>query len=80
MDSLVKIRNGELFYNNYSIKELANKYSTPLKVTFLDVIRKRISELKDAFSKAIKELNYDGSFIYLNANKANYSYLGIKTC
>ena len=80
MDSLVKIRNGELFYNNYSIKELANKYSTPLRVTFLDVIRKRISELKDAFSKAIKELNYDGSFIYLNANKANYSYLGLKTC
>ncbi|MBR4237597.1 hypothetical protein IKQ02_04095 [bacterium] len=78
MDKLVEVKNGELFYNGYSLKELAKKYDTPLKVTFLDLIKARITTLKDSFDTAIKELNYNGSFIYLNANKANYGALEIK--
>ena len=78
MDKLVVIKDGNLLYNGYSLKDLALKYGTPLKVTFLDLIKERVLTLKDSFDNAIKELNYNGSFIYLNANKANYGALEIK--
>ncbi len=72
MDKLFEIKNGDVIYNNYNLKDLAIKYGTPLKITFLDVIKNRVSTLKSVFDQAIKELNYNGKFIYLNANKANY--------
>ena len=73
MEKLVEIKNGLLNYNGVCLKDLALKYGTPLKVTFLDVIRARVAGLKNSFDQAIKDLNYNGKFIYLNANKANYS-------
>ncbi|MBP5343391.1 hypothetical protein J6Y73_05645 [bacterium] len=78
MNNLVEVKDGELFYNGFSLKKLAIEYGTPLKITFLDIIKERITSLKEAFDKAIKELNYNGSFIYLNANKANYGLLELK--
>ena len=72
MKKLKEIKNNELYYNGYSLTSLARQYGTPLKITFLDVIKDKIVGLKDVFDKAIKELNYQGKFIYLNANKANY--------
>ena len=38
MDKLLKNINGELYYYGYNLKELAKKYKTPLKITFLDII------------------------------------------
>ncbi len=64
--------NGNIIYNGCCLKDIANKYGTPLKITFLDVIKKRILELKNAFNQAIIDQGYNGRFIYLNANKANY--------
>ena len=79
MEKLVENHLGKLLYNGYDLFSLAQKYSTPLKVTFLDVIRARVTELKKCFDKAIEENGYEGKFIYLNANKANYSSLEIET-
>ena len=72
MENLKKVVNKDLLYNNINLKDLAIEYSTPLKVTFLDVIKKRVIELKNSFDKAIYSTNYNGNFIFLNANKANY--------
>ena len=72
MKKLRTIKNNELYYNGYSLVSLAEKYHTPLKITFLDVIKEHILSLKETFNNSIKELNYQGKFIYLNANKANY--------
>ena len=72
MKKLREIKNGELYYNGYNLTALAKEYGTPLKITFLDIIREHIDSLKTAFDKAINELSYEGKFIYLNANKANY--------
>ncbi len=72
MKTLREIKNNELYYNGFNLKELAKKYGTPLKITFLDIIKEHITSLKADFDKAKKELNYKGNFIYLNANKANY--------
>ena len=72
MKKLREIKGNELYYNGFNLKDLAKKYGTPLKITFLDVIKEHILSLKEAFYKAIKKTGYSGKFIYLNANKANY--------
>ena len=69
---LLEERNNEQYYYGVSLTNLAKKYGTPLKITFLDVIKERVANLKASFDKAILEQNYKGKFIYLNANKANY--------
>ena len=79
MDKLLKNINGDLYYYGYNLKELAKKYKTPLKITFLDIIRDRVISLKEAFNKAILDTNYKSKFIYLNANKANYGKEEIET-
>ncbi len=79
MDKLLKNINGDLYYYGYNLKELAKKYKTPLKITFLDIIRDRVVSLKEAFNKAILDTNYKSKFIYLNANKANYGKEEIET-
>jgi len=78
MKKLKEIKNGNYYYNGYCLKDLAIKYGTPLKVTFLDVIDEHIKSLKNEFDNAINELNYQGKFIYLNANKANYGGAEVK--
>ena len=76
---LIETKNGVIYYNGMSLLDLAKEYKTPLKVTFLDVIKQRVELLKSSFDKAIKESGYSGKFIYLNANKANYGYKEIET-
>lgn len=75
----IKVENGKLFYYNFDLEKLAKEYGTPLKITFLDLIKDRILDLKHAFDEEIIKTNYEGKFIYLNANKANYGVLEIET-
>ena len=58
MKRLREIKNNELYYNGYNLKDLAKKYGTPLKVTFLDVIKEHITSLKRDFNQAIKNTGY----------------------
>ena len=79
MKKEINQQNNELFYNGYSLTSLAMKYGTPLRVSFLGVIKDHVTELKEAYAKAIKNNNYDGKFFYVNANKANYEFQEVKT-
>ena len=72
MTKLLEEKEGQLYYAGYNLYNLAKKYGTPLKITFLDVIKMRIRNLKESFDQAGKEIDYKGKFLYLNANKANY--------
>ncbi|MCR5462353.1 MAG: hypothetical protein K6E87_04725 [bacterium] len=72
MKKLIEEKDGNLYYNDYCLVDLAKKFGTPLSITFLDVIKDRILSLQEAFSRARKETNYAGEFFCLNANKANY--------
>ena len=74
----IKIIDGTMYYHGYNLEELASTFKTPLKITFLDIIKERVLNLKNTFDKVIKEENYSGKFIYLNANKANYGALELK--
>lgn len=79
MEKIECIRHGAIYYNGTSLLDLALEYKTPLKVTFLDVIKYRVETLKKSFDEAIKVLGYKGKFIYLNANKANYGLKEVAT-
>lgn len=79
MIKLLDEKNGHLIYHGHDLYDIAKKEGTPLKICFLDIIEERINTLKNAFSNAIKELNYPANFIYLNANKANYGLKEITT-
>ena len=79
MGKLEQTQNGAIYYNGTSLLDLALEYKTPLKITFLDVIKYRVDTLKNCFDKAIGELGYSGKFIYLNANKANYGLKEVET-
>lgn len=69
----------EIQYDGHSLVDLAKKYGTPLRVSFLNVIKNHVLDLKKAFDEVIKANNYDGKFIYVNANKANYEFKEVKT-
>ncbi len=68
-----EIKNGKTYYNNLDMQKLAENFGTSTKIVFLDIIEKQIKTLKKCFGDAIKKVGYNGKFIYLNANKANYS-------
>ena len=72
MNKLFTIKDGKLFYGGFDLLTIAQEYQTPLKVSFLDLIKERVETLKTSFDQAIKANNYGGHFYYLNANKANY--------
>lgn len=71
--------NGSVVYNGVCLKDVVKRYGTPLKITFLDIIKKRIIGLKNAFNYAIISEGYNGNFKYLNANKANYGAYEVET-
>lgn len=75
---LIETIDNELYYNGLNLKDLAIRFGTPLKITFLDVIKERVKTLKKSFDDAIIANSYHGKFIYLNANKANYGKLEIE--
>ena len=78
MKILKEEKNGKLFYNGYDLHSLAKEYGTPLRISFLDIIREHIISLKESFYKAKKENSYYGNIILVNANKANYGYEEVK--
>ena len=66
-------KNNQIEYYNHNLVELAEKYGSPLKVVFLDVIKNQIENLKKSMNSAIINNDYNGKFIYSTANKASYS-------
>lgn len=72
MKSIVTRKGDQLEYYGYNLVDLAEKYGSPLKVLFLDVIKDQIKNLQNAMNTAIKNNDYAGKFIYSTANKASY--------
>ncbi|MBQ7307848.1 MAG: hypothetical protein IJW82_04885 [Clostridia bacterium] len=79
MKSIITEKNSQLEYNGYNLVDMAQKYGSPLKILFLDVIKKQISTLKNALDNAILKNDYQGKFIYSTANKASYCAESVMT-
>lgn len=70
-------KDGDLVVNEgnyqYNIRELAEKYGTPLKIMFPYVIEQRVEDLMDLFNDVIREYKYKGQFYYHYPMKVNQS-------
>ncbi|TAJ15518.1 arginine decarboxylase [Marinilabiliaceae bacterium JC017] len=72
------IDNGNLFFNNISLKYLIDKYGTPFKISYLPRIGDQIKRVKNIFSKSIKQNNYKGSYNYCYCTKSSHFSFIIK--
>ncbi|MBI4281613.1 hypothetical protein HY625_02190 [Candidatus Uhrbacteria bacterium] len=55
----------------YNIRELAEKYGTPLKVMLPYIIEQRVEDLMDLFEDCLREYKYEGQFYYHYPMKVN---------
>lgn len=55
----------------YNVRELAEKYGTPLRIALPYVIEQRAEDLMDLFDDVIREYKYRGQFYYHYPMKAN---------
>lgn len=68
----LEIKNNTLYIENINTEQIIKKYNTPLAVAYVDIIERRISELKNLFDSTIKKYNFNGKYHYAYATKANY--------
>ncbi len=66
------LNEGDLYFNNVSIKHLIDKYGTPLKISYLPKIGDQIKRAKNWFNKSIKHYNYDGTYNYAYCTKSSH--------
>lgn len=68
----LEIKDNKLYIENIDSEDLIKKYKTPLAIAYVDIIERRIKELKVAFEQAIEKYNFGGKYHYAYATKANY--------
>lgn len=70
-------KDGDLLVNEgnyqYNIRELAEKYGTPLKIMLPYIIEQRVEDLMDFFYDCIRKYKYKGQFYYHYPMKVNQS-------
>jgi len=68
-------KDGDLLINEgnyqYNVREIAEKFGTPLKIMMPYVIEQRVEDLIDTFDDAIREYKYKGQFYYHYPMKVN---------
>lgn len=68
-------KNGDLVINEgnyqYNVREMAEKYGTPLKIMMPSIIEKRVVHLMDVFDQCLHEYKYRGQFYYHYPMKVN---------
>lgn len=67
-----ELKNGYLEYNGVNVKELIDKYGTPLKFTFLPKIGMQINKAKKMFENAMKKHKYEGKYNYCYCTKSSH--------
>lgn len=68
----LEIKNNKLFIENIDVELLIREYGSPLAIAFVDIIERRINELKEIFNAKIHANNFGGKYHYAYATKANY--------
>ena len=65
-------KDGNLFFNGLDLKELIDKYGTPMKLTYLPKIGMQIKRAKQMFANAIKKHKYEGGYNYCYCTKSSH--------
>ena len=67
---------GELLYRDIPVMDLAKKYGTPLRFSYLPKISENIQRAKHWFADAIAKHNYTGKYNYCYCTKSShYKYV-----
>ncbi len=61
-----------LLFNEIPLRELIQKYGTPLKLTYLPKISSQIKKAHDWFDQAYKKYGYKGKYCYTYVTKSNH--------
>lgn len=72
------LENGNLFFNNISLRYIISKYGTPVKITYLPKIGDQIKRARNLFSKAIRSNGYRGEYKYCYCTKSCHFSFVIK--
>lgn len=64
--------NAELQYNGINLREIAEKYGTPLKFTYLPAIANQIKKAQNWFAEGMQKVNYQGRYRYCYCTKSNH--------
>jgi len=67
-----KTLNNELFWHEIPLMDIIKQYNTPLKITYLPNITKKIAWAREMFNNAMKKNKYDGSYMYCYCTKSSH--------
>lgn len=67
-----EVKNNYLYFNGIPLKELIDKYETPMRITYLPKISDNIQRAKRYFNDAIRKLNYPGTYNYCYCTKSSH--------
>ncbi|MCP4457973.1 MAG: arginine decarboxylase [Cytophagales bacterium] len=67
-----KVRNNQLFFHNVDLKEVVEKYGTPLRLSYLPKIQDNIRFAQQIFEQAIEKLSYEGIYKYAYCTKSSH--------
>lgn len=66
------IKDASLFFNELDLLQLAKRYGTPLRLTYLPTIAKKIDLMKAYFQEAIYRTDYQGLYSYFYCTKSSH--------
>lgn len=67
-----KLKGDQLLFHGIDLMEIAEKYGTPLKFTYLPKISDNIQKVKNWFQEAMIKLNYKGKYEYCYCTKSSH--------
>jgi arginine decarboxylase len=67
-----QVKNNELLFHNIPVMDLAKKYGTPLRITYLPVISEKIKAARKIFAQVFKKFDYEGSYTYCYCTKSSH--------
>jgi arginine decarboxylase len=68
----LQVVNNQIIFNGINTVDLAQKYGTPLKITYLPKISEKINLAKSWFNSAISKNNYNGKYHYCYCTKSSH--------
>jgi len=66
------VNNNELYFHQFRLLDLVEKYGTPLKFTYLPKITESIDRAMEYFHNAFQKLNYQNKYTYCYCTKASH--------
>ena len=67
-----QVQDNQLRFHDIPLMNVVKQFGSPLKLTYLPVIGKKISDARGWFQKAFEKHNYQGKYVYSYCTKSNH--------